>query len=60
MYRPTFADPKTDFIFKRIFGSEPHKHLLIKLLNTLLELDEGRLITDLVYLPPEQKVPVPE
>ncbi len=21
MPRPTFADPKTDFIFKRIFGS---------------------------------------
>ncbi len=60
MPRPTFADPKTDFIFKRIFGSEPHKHLLIKLLNTLLELDEGRLITDLSYLGPEQKVPLPE
>ncbi len=32
--RPTFADPKTDFVFKRIFGgrpsgAEPHKHLLI-------------------------------
>ncbi len=60
MPRPTFADPKTDFIFKRIFGSEPHKHLLIRLLNTLLELDEGRLITDLSYLAPEQKVPLPE
>ncbi len=60
MLRPTFADPKTDFIFKRIFGSEPHKHLLIKLLNTLLELDEGRLITALSYLGPEQKVPLPE
>ncbi len=60
MPRPTFADPKTDFIFKRIFGSEPHKHLLIKLLNTLLELDEGRLITDLSYLASEQKVPLPE
>ncbi len=60
MARPTFADPKTDFIFKRVFGSEPHKHLLIELLNTLLELDEGRLITDLSYLGPEQKVPLPE
>jgi hypothetical protein len=25
MHRPTFADPKTDFAFKRIFGSEQHK-----------------------------------
>ena len=46
MPRPTFADPKTDFIFKRIFGTEPHKHLLIQLLNTLLELDEGRRIAE--------------
>ena len=60
MPRPTFADPKTDFIFKRIFGSEPHKHLLIKLLNVLLELEEGQLIEDLSYLGAEQKVPVEE
>ncbi len=57
---PTFADPKTDFVFKRIFGSEPHKHLLIQLLNTLLELDEGRLITEIAYLPPEQTTEIPE
>ncbi len=57
MTRPTFADPKTDFIFKRIFGSEPHKHLLIELLNVLLELDEGQLIEDLYYLSAEEKIP---
>jgi predicted transposase/invertase (TIGR01784 family) len=60
MPRPTFADPKTDFIFKRIFGSEPHKHLLIKLLNVLLELEEGQLIEDLSYLAAEQQVPLEE
>src|SRR4051812_49217502 len=38
--RPVFADPKTDFVFKRIFGSEVHKPLLIELLNALQdELD---------------------
>jgi predicted transposase/invertase (TIGR01784 family) len=58
--RPVFADPKTDFIFKRIFGSEPHKHLLIELLNTLLELEGDRRIRDLTYLPAEQMVPLPE
>jgi predicted transposase/invertase (TIGR01784 family) len=58
--RPVFADPKTDFIFKRIFGSEPHKHLLIQLLNTLLELEGDRRIIDLTYLAPEQMVPLPE
>jgi len=58
--RPTFADPKTDIIFKRIFGSESHKHLLIGLLNTLLELEEGDLIVDLSYLGAEQRIPLPE
>ncbi|MCP4662873.1 MAG: hypothetical protein GY856_46370, partial [bacterium] len=33
--QPIFADPKTDFIFKRIFGTESHKHLLVELLNAL-------------------------
>jgi len=25
--RSVFADPKTDFVFKRLFGSEPRLHL---------------------------------
>ncbi len=63
--RPTFADPKTDFVFKRIFGgrpsgAEPHKHLLIELLNALVELDDAHRIVDLTYLPPEKKVAVEE
>ena len=58
--RPVFADPKTDFVFKRIFGTEVHKRLLIELLNTLLELDEEHRIVDLKYLTPEQHVPVEE
>jgi predicted transposase/invertase (TIGR01784 family) len=58
--RPVFADPKTDFIFKRIFGSEPHKHLLIELLNSLLELEGASRIRDLTYLPAEQAVTLPE
>ena len=31
-----FADPRTDFVFKRIFGAEVRKPLLIALLNNLL------------------------
>jgi hypothetical protein len=38
MVRPVFADPKTDFVFQRIFGSEDHKPVLIGFLNDLLEL----------------------
>ncbi len=57
---PIFADPKTDFVFKRIFGTESHKHLLIGLLNALLELDGDRRIVDLDHLTPEQSVPLAE
>jgi len=57
---PVFADPKTDFVFKRIFGTEPHKHLLIELLNSLLELEGPHRIEKITYLTPEQKVPVSE
>lgn len=57
---PVFADPKTDFVFKRIFGSEPNKPLLIELLNALLELDDEHRIVDLAYLAPEQRIPVAE
>ena len=58
--RATFADPKTDFVFKRIFGTEAHKGLLIQLLNTLLELEGEHLITDLKYLSQEQRVAIEE
>ncbi len=58
--QPIFADPKTDFIFKRIFGAEPHKHLLVELLNALLELKGEYRIRELSFLPPEKKVPIPE
>ncbi len=58
--QPTFADPKTDFIFKRIFGTESHKHLLVELLNALLELEGDHRIKELSYLPAEKKVPIGE
>ncbi len=58
--RPVFADPKTDFVFKRIFGSEVHKPLLIELLNARLELDAAHHIVDLKYLSPEQHIPIDE
>jgi predicted transposase/invertase (TIGR01784 family) len=58
--RPLFADPKTDFVFKRIFGSEQHKPLLIALLDALLELDEEHRIADLELLDAAQRPPVSE
>jgi predicted transposase/invertase (TIGR01784 family) len=55
-----FADPKTDFVFKRIFGSEARKPLLIALLNHLLELDGDRRILDVQHLSGDQHVDVAE
>jgi predicted transposase/invertase (TIGR01784 family) len=52
----TFIDPLTDFGFKRIFGSEPSKELLINFLN---ELFSGKkIITDLVYNNNEHSGPI--
>lgn len=55
-----FADPKTDFVFKRIFGAESRKPLLIALLNHLLELDGERRIVEVRHLTGDQHVDVPE
>lgn len=50
-----YIDPLTDFGFKKIFGSESNKDLLIAFLN---ELFIGRkVIKDLVYNPTEQNGP---
>ena len=60
MPRPTFADPKTDFAFKRIFGSEEHKDVLVAFLDDMLGLDGPHRITSVELLPPEQRPPVSE
>jgi predicted transposase/invertase (TIGR01784 family) len=60
MPRPTFADPKTDFAFKRIFGSEEHKDVLVAFLNNMLDLDEPHRIVTVELLAPEQRPPVAE
>ncbi|ALG69006.1 Rpn family recombination-promoting nuclease/putative transposase [Beggiatoa leptomitoformis] len=48
-----YINPFTDFGFKKLFGSEPNKDLLIDFLNELLKKETGRIL-DLTYLPPEQ------
>jgi hypothetical protein len=54
------ANPKTDLVSKRIFGAESHKHLLIELLNALLEPEGSQRIVNLEQLSPEQHVAMPE
>ena len=57
---PVFGDPKTDFVFQRIFGSEDHKTALIGFLNDVLQLDEAHRVTSVILLPPEQRPKVSE
>ncbi len=57
---PVFGDPKTDFVFQRIFGSEDHKAALLGFLNDILQLDEPHRITSVALLPPEQRPKVSE
>lgn len=45
--------PFTDFGFKKLFGTEPNKDLLIDFLNQLLQKSEGRIV-DLTYMSKEQ------
>ncbi len=51
-----YINPFTDYGFKRLFGEEPNKDLLLDFLNELLKEQEGR-ITELSYLPSE-KLPI--
>ena len=58
--RSLFADPKTDFTFHRIFGSEKHKPALIGFLNDILALDEEHRVVDVTFLDPTQRPKVEE
>ena len=49
-----FLDPKNDFAFKRIFGSEKHKKLLMSFLNAVLQNQLAAPIQSLTFLKPAQ------
>ena len=48
-----YINPVTDFGFKRLFGEEPNKDLLLDFLNELLRKEEGEIV-ELNYLPNER------
>ena len=52
-----FINPKTDFAFKKIFGSPQNKDILISFLNAML-YEGDATIQDLVLLDPYQAPPV--
>jgi predicted transposase/invertase (TIGR01784 family) len=55
-FKEKYINPFTDYGFKRLFGEEPNKDLLLDFLNELLKEQEGK-ITELSYLPNE-KLPI--
>ena len=54
-----FVDPKTDFAFKRIFGSEDSKTALISFINSSLKLEGERLVETVEIKNPYQSADLP-
>ncbi len=48
-FREKYINPFTDYGFKRLFGEEPNKDLLLDFLYELLKEEQGQ-ITELTYL----------
>ena len=48
-----FLDVKTDFAFKKVFGSEQSKNVLISFLNAIIDFGE-KTVTDLTIVDPYQ------
>ena len=45
-----FLDPKNDYAFRKIFGTEKNKDILIKFLNDMVVFKEGKPIVDVTFL----------
>jgi len=54
-----YISPFTDFGFKKLFGTELNKDLLIDFLNELLRAETGKIV-DLTYLSTEQLGMIPD
>ncbi|MGH7600910.1 MAG: Rpn family recombination-promoting nuclease/putative transposase [bacterium] len=54
-----FADPRTDFVFKRVFGNEKAKEVLISFLNAVIGLEGPRAIASVHILEPYQAPRIP-
>lgn len=49
-----FLDPKNDFAFKKIFGTEKNKNILIHFLNDILDFSQKDKIQHISFLKPVQ------
>ena len=52
-FKEKYINPFTDYGFKKLFGEEPNKNLLLDFLNELLKDEQGQ-IKELTYLKTEQ------
>ncbi|MEA5421282.1 Rpn family recombination-promoting nuclease/putative transposase [Spirulina sp. CCNP1310] len=52
-FQEKYINPFTDYGFKKLFGEEPNKDLLLDFLNELLHKEQGQ-ITQLTYIKNEQ------
>ena len=50
-----FLSPTNDVAFRKIFGSEEHRNIVIHFINDVLELQGDNQIVDLEFLPPNQQ-----
>ncbi|WP_341748508.1 Rpn family recombination-promoting nuclease/putative transposase [Candidatus Tisiphia endosymbiont of Sialis lutaria] len=51
MFLSKFLDPKNDFCFRQIFGTEKNKDILVHFLNDVLKFEGSDKITNVVFLP---------
>jgi len=55
-----FADPKNDLAFKKIFGNENHKNILISFLNAVLDFKDEKEIVEVSLANPYQVPRIPD
>ncbi|WP_250311472.1 Rpn family recombination-promoting nuclease/putative transposase [Rickettsia endosymbiont of Oedothorax gibbosus] len=51
MFLSKFLDPKNDFCFRQIFGTEKNKDILVHFLNDVLKFEGSDQITNVEFLP---------
>jgi predicted transposase/invertase (TIGR01784 family) len=49
-----YLNPRNDTVFRKLFGTEDNKDVLIRFLNTILELKDQSLIEDVDFMNPWQ------
>ena len=55
----SFLDPKNDFVFKQIFGTEKNKDILISFLNDILSLGGKDIVTSVTFQKTQQDPDIP-